>query len=437
MARLIDKLYGNANAETPIISAFQIKSPKLQHTFHDVDAHMILKSLNDRFNKGLDEQTYEAACQELDQLVKAAGHKYIKREGSKGNYKYIYKEGEKEGKFSEADEKFITSMMKNYNLEAAKKAIEGSRDQVKYDKERGRDSSSNEKFVKLWDEVVKRLEEEEIKKESAKHEKISINSAYGDKFYRTMNNVKSAAEKLTKPENYSILSHSHGFILTTNKRASQFEKQGDGKIVASVLPNGGIRETENRTTKTGDMKKEEKKSPGEKTFKRYSLPTKKEVRDSIKPSGKLTLVAERGKGLNEVRYWKDEKGKYFYDPHPKIDRGEPGNTLIHTEESEVPNQRGQQNIHINPSKLSKKALYEAVNQKYKTNFKVGDIEEFEDDDFRPFLDEEDIKNLITDELYQKIREEIYNNYDDPEDEDEDQMNRDAEKILKKKYNLEK
>jgi len=64
------------------------------------------------------------------------------------------------------------------------------------------------------------------------------------------------------------------------------------------------------------------------------------VKDKKSPIGKLTLHSERGKGMNEVRYWKDEKGNFFYDPHPKIDH-EPGDTLIHTEEDKVPNARYQ------------------------------------------------------------------------------------------------
>lgn len=50
----------------------------------------------------------------------------------------------------------------------------------------------------------------------------------------------------------------------------------------------------------------------------------------VKPQGELTLYSEHGRGVNQVRYWKDEKGNYFYDPHPKIDY-EPGSKLIHTE----------------------------------------------------------------------------------------------------------
>lgn len=52
---------------------------------------------------------------------------------------------------------------------------------------------------------------------------------------------------------------------------------------------------------------------------------------------------------------------------------------------------------IDPSKLSKKELYDAVNKKYNTSFKPGDIEEFEDDEFRVQLDPEDIKNIVDDE----------------------------------------
>jgi hypothetical protein len=90
MARLIDQLYGDKTAEQTIVSVFNkdIVSPIEK-------GEQMLERINETFNKGLiSEQTYEGACQELDELIKAQTHKYIRREGVKGNYKYIYKEGE-------------------------------------------------------------------------------------------------------------------------------------------------------------------------------------------------------------------------------------------------------------------------------------------------------------------------------------------------------
>lgn len=95
---------------------------------------------------------------------------------------------------------------------------------------------------------------------------------------------------------------------------------------------------------------------------------------------------------------------------------------------------------ISPSTQSKKDLYSAVNEKYGTSFKQGDIEEFEDDEFRTQLSEEDVINILEDEieshdepLYEKIREDIWDDFDDPEDEDEDKINRAADKIFREKY----
>lgn len=48
----------------------------------------------------------------------------------------------------------------------------------------------------------------------------------------------------------------------------------------------------------------------------------------------------------------------------------------------------------NAAKQSKVELYAAVNQKYKTNFKPGSIDEFEDDSFRVELDDGDIKEIV-------------------------------------------
>jgi len=72
--------------------------------------------------------------------------------------------------------------------------------------------------------------------------------------------------------------------------------------------------------------------------------------------------------------------------------GEKGVNLKETKES----------FKINPSKQSKKELYEAINKKYGTSFKVGDIDELEDDEFRKELTEDDIKNIVEDEKEQKI-----------------------------------
>lgn len=90
MARLIDQLYGNKNAETPVKHVFENKIQKSE-TFDTT-----LEKLNENFNKGfITEDRYEKALGELDGLIeKAFQHKYIRREGSPGSYKYIYRESE-------------------------------------------------------------------------------------------------------------------------------------------------------------------------------------------------------------------------------------------------------------------------------------------------------------------------------------------------------
>lgn len=50
---------------------------------------------------------------------------------------------------------------------------------------------------------------------------------------------------------------------------------------------------------------------------------------------------------------------------------------------------------------TKKQLYDAVNKKYGTDFKVGDIDEFEDDAFRKELKVKDIKAIVDDETDNK------------------------------------
>lgn len=56
----------------------------------------VVDTINNNFNKGLiDELTAEKAVEQLDSIFEKAGmHKYIRREGSPGNYKYYYTEEE-------------------------------------------------------------------------------------------------------------------------------------------------------------------------------------------------------------------------------------------------------------------------------------------------------------------------------------------------------
>lgn len=94
MSRLIDKLYNDENAEQTIVSVFHSIQKSESNNFD-----VALEKLNSNFNKGLiGEDIYEKALGELDDLIeKAFQHKYIKRTGTKGNYKYWYKEGKKNG----------------------------------------------------------------------------------------------------------------------------------------------------------------------------------------------------------------------------------------------------------------------------------------------------------------------------------------------------
>jgi hypothetical protein len=99
MSRLIDKLYGNSDAEQTIVSVFNPIQKSEVNNFE-----IALETLNSNFNKGIiTDEIYEKACSELDGLLeKAFQHKYIKREGTKGHYKYFYKEPK--GKFKNEEE---------------------------------------------------------------------------------------------------------------------------------------------------------------------------------------------------------------------------------------------------------------------------------------------------------------------------------------------
>jgi len=70
--------------------------------------------------------------------------------------------------------------------------------------------------------------------------------AYGDAVFTSMHNLVNAAKKLTKPENYSVLTDKDGkkVMLTTTQRAAQFAKEGNWMIVGKIDPNGNYREIE-------------------------------------------------------------------------------------------------------------------------------------------------------------------------------------------------
>jgi hypothetical protein len=70
--------------------------------------------------------------------------------------------------------------------------------------------------------------------------KMEPQSAYGDFVYSSLDKAKSAAKRLVKPQNYSILQSKTGekFMITTNKRASLFIKSGDWTYNGYVLDDG-------------------------------------------------------------------------------------------------------------------------------------------------------------------------------------------------------
>lgn len=90
--------------------------------------------------------------------------------------------------------------------------------------------------------------------------KQEYSSAYGDGKFSTKEKATNPAGQLTKPENYSVVAMNDGsFIRTTNKRASVFEKQGDGKRIGKFDPNGdfsSFKESKSKGDYLSDFKKE-------------------------------------------------------------------------------------------------------------------------------------------------------------------------------------
>lgn len=149
----------------------------------------VTEELNKSFTNGTSADTVEAAFKNLDILIEKSGnHKYFKREGSPGNYKYYYTKEE-------------------------------------YDKAHG------------------------------KKETIKISSAYGDSKFSTRERAINPSGTMTKPENYSVLAMKDGgFVRTTNKRASQFESSGQGKIIGKFDPNQNFRSSEQRISPVSEKK---------------------------------------------------------------------------------------------------------------------------------------------------------------------------------------
>jgi hypothetical protein len=74
-------------------------------------------------------------------------------------------------------------------------------------------------------------------------EAMEPKSAYGDQVYSNIETLKSAATKIMfKPENYSVLTDGNKFMLTTNRRAGIFAKEGNWKIIGKIDPNKTYRE---------------------------------------------------------------------------------------------------------------------------------------------------------------------------------------------------
>lgn len=74
---------------------------------------------------------------------------------------------------------------------------------------------------------------------SGKKEKPDFKSSHGDLMYNNKDTAISAAKKLNKPENYSLLQHEDKHIITSNKRAKQFtSKHDDVKHVGNFDPKG-------------------------------------------------------------------------------------------------------------------------------------------------------------------------------------------------------
>lgn len=296
MARLIDKLYGNHQAEQTIVSHFN----KGQQVKQGPDVQEVLEKLNENFSKGIiNDEIYEGACNELDQLVKARTTKYIRREGVKGNYRYIYKEGQ------------------------------GPKGNKEDDFWENKGSKGEEKNTSAYRKHLMQSSDKELA-EYAKNASFS-----------------AIKKRMMSDKNWQ----------EGNKESDSSHKVGDNV----KIPRNLTSDPYNRQGQTGKIIKVDEKND------------------------EVIVEFENG-----------GSGRYQLDAVEKVKK-------------EVEGKKDQ----INPAKQSKKELYEAVNKKYGTSFKPGDIEEFEDESFRKELTEDDIKSIVDDEKGKSKKEEYtkhpYNN----------------------------
>ena len=102
------------------LNQFSLKYPKMKTKFEEYEKEKSIKKsmedsfnhVNDGLNKGFsegkfDEEVYARAVVKFQSIIeKAQGHKYFKREGAPGNYKYYYTEEQyKKEKGLKGDEK--------------------------------------------------------------------------------------------------------------------------------------------------------------------------------------------------------------------------------------------------------------------------------------------------------------------------------------------
>lgn len=99
---------------TKLMQYSTLNELRVLQNINKTNVSKITETLNQNFEKGLiSEELCENSFKELDNLIEKAGnHKYFKREGSPGNYKYYYTEeeyrqakGEKKGDVKETKDK--------------------------------------------------------------------------------------------------------------------------------------------------------------------------------------------------------------------------------------------------------------------------------------------------------------------------------------------
>jgi len=165
----------------------------------------MISLMNENFNKGkIDEALCNRGFEQLDGLIEKAGHRYIRREGTPGNYKYVYAEDAKKGdhvKTTQHNDKNLSRtkdtvkdlrMTGKMSKEDYKKYLDGGGKETDYVDHGKKEKSISEEY----DTELKRLKGLKAKVDDRADK--THNYAEGKQLLKESDKLKNQIEKLEK-----------------------------------------------------------------------------------------------------------------------------------------------------------------------------------------------------------------------------------------------